>query len=104
MDIKNLIRTIPDFPKPGIGFKDITPILSDGAALAWIVDGISDRYRGRVMGVFMMNFGLMPLGVLPAAFAIEALGSEMVIALLGIAVLVVATLILVTQSNLREFE
>ena len=51
MDIKNLIRTIPDFPKPGIGFKDITPILSDGAALAWIVDGISDRYRGRVDGV-----------------------------------------------------
>ena len=69
-----------------------------------IMEVVEDRYRGRVMGVFMMNFGLMPLGVLPAAFAIEALGSEMVIALLGISVLVVTTLILVTQRRLREFE
>lgn len=31
--IQNLIRDVPDFPKPGILFKDITPVLSDGKAL-----------------------------------------------------------------------
>jgi len=48
MDIKRLIREIADFPKPGIGFKDITPVLADGEALHWIVDRLADRYRGRV--------------------------------------------------------
>ena len=33
---------------------------------ALIIEEVEDRYRGRVMSVFMMNFGLMPLGVLPA--------------------------------------
>jgi MFS family permease len=69
-----------------------------------IMEVVEDRYRGRVMGVFMMTFGLMPLGVLPAAFAIEVLGAERVIALLGIGMLIVSTAILVTQKRLREFE
>jgi adenine phosphoribosyltransferase len=33
-ELRSLIREIPDFPKPGIGFKDITPLLADAAALA----------------------------------------------------------------------
>src|SRR5438105_15546484 len=32
--LRALIREIPDFPRPGIGFKDITPLLADAAALA----------------------------------------------------------------------
>ncbi|HET9062418.1 MAG TPA: adenine phosphoribosyltransferase, partial [Candidatus Binatia bacterium] len=32
MNLKNIVRDIPDFPKPGIVFKDITPVLADGAA------------------------------------------------------------------------
>jgi len=51
MDIRSLIRTIPDFPKPGIGFKDITPLLSNPEALTWIVDRVADRYRGAVDAV-----------------------------------------------------
>lgn len=38
--IKAAIRDIPDFPKPGILFKDITPVLSDAALCRDIVDGI----------------------------------------------------------------
>jgi adenine phosphoribosyltransferase len=37
-EIKALIKDVPDFPKPGIVFKDITPLLSDAAAFAAITD------------------------------------------------------------------
>jgi adenine phosphoribosyltransferase len=51
MDFKHLIRDIPDFPKPGIIFKDITPVLADAKALASIVDRLAERYRGRIDAV-----------------------------------------------------
>ena len=34
MDLTPFIRPVPDFPKPGILFRDITPLLADAAALA----------------------------------------------------------------------
>ncbi len=40
-----LIRDIPDFPKPGIMFKDITPVLSDAAALAEVIDRLTSFAR-----------------------------------------------------------
>jgi adenine phosphoribosyltransferase len=42
------LRDIPDFPIPGVTFKDFTPLLSDGAALRSVVQDISRRYAGRV--------------------------------------------------------
>ena len=48
MDLKAYIRDIPDFPKPGIIFRDITPLLADAEAFRTVVDTIADRYRGRV--------------------------------------------------------
>ncbi len=69
-----------------------------------ILEVVEDRYRGRVMSVFMMNFGLMPLGVLPASLAIEAFGGRTAVGFLGVSMLVVATIILLTQKRLREFE
>ena len=41
MNIEALIRDIPDFPKPGIIFKDITPLLSDAKALAYCADQLT---------------------------------------------------------------
>ncbi len=38
MDLKQFIRDIPDFPKPGIVFKDITPLLADPEAFKHVVD------------------------------------------------------------------
>jgi adenine phosphoribosyltransferase len=41
-DLRDYIREIPDFPKPGIGFKDITPLLLEPDALRRTVEGLSD--------------------------------------------------------------
>ena len=51
MDIEAFIRNVPDFPKPGILFKDITPLLGNGPALSHVVDLFADRYRGKVDAV-----------------------------------------------------
>jgi adenine phosphoribosyltransferase len=47
-ELATYVRDIRDFPKPGIVFKDITPLLAAGAALQEVVDRIADRYRGAV--------------------------------------------------------
>lgn len=44
MDLKIKIRDIPDFPKPGIGFKDITPLLQDAEAFRYAIDSIAKHY------------------------------------------------------------
>ena len=43
--LRALIREIPDFPRPGIGFKDITPLLADPAALDEAVRGLAEYAR-----------------------------------------------------------
>ena len=67
-----------------------------------IMEEVEDRYRGRVMSVFMLNFGLMPLGVLPAGTAAEYLGGQAVVGILAVMLLGVTALIMVTQKQLRE--
>jgi adenine phosphoribosyltransferase len=47
VDLRAHIRDIPDFPKPGIVFKDITPLLLDPAALRAAVAGLADWARPR---------------------------------------------------------
>jgi adenine phosphoribosyltransferase len=46
--IKSLIRTIPDFPKPGIRFRDITPLIGDPSGLKQVTAIFADRYHGKV--------------------------------------------------------
>lgn len=48
MNFKSLIRTVPDFPKPGIQFRDITPLLASGAGFRHVVDLLVRRYQGKV--------------------------------------------------------
>ena len=69
-----------------------------------IMEVVEDQYRGRVMSVFMMNFGLMPLGVLPAGMIADALGGQAAIAILGALLIAVTLPILVTQRRLRTFQ
>jgi adenine phosphoribosyltransferase len=45
-DLRSLIREIPDFPSPGISFKDITPLMADPGALALAVAGLAEHARG----------------------------------------------------------
>jgi adenine phosphoribosyltransferase len=46
-DLKRLIRDVPDFPKPGIVFKDIMPLLADAGALRETVDLLADWIEPR---------------------------------------------------------
>jgi adenine phosphoribosyltransferase len=47
MDLRDYIRDIPDFPKPGILFKDITPLLATPAALRHSIEALLEPYRGQ---------------------------------------------------------
>ena len=71
MALEELIREIPDFPVPGVGFKDITPVLADPIALASLVDLIAEPFRGEdivaVAGIEARGFVLAT----PVAIALE---------------------------------
>jgi adenine phosphoribosyltransferase len=58
--LKQKIRDIPDFPKKGILFKDITPLLADGKAFHTAIDQIAERFHDRhidlVVGVEARGF------------------------------------------------
>lgn len=57
--ITSLCATVPDYPKPGIVFKDLTPVFADGAALKAVVDALVAPFRGRfdaVAGVEARGF------------------------------------------------
>lgn len=59
-DLKNIIRDIPDFPKKGIIFKDITTLLADAQSYQRMVDLLAHRYIGqkidKVVGVEARGF------------------------------------------------
>lgn len=42
------LREVPDFPKPGVRFKDFSPLLADAAVFGALVDDVAARYAGRV--------------------------------------------------------
>ncbi len=94
-DIQKLIRDVPDFPKPGIMFKDITPLLVDGQAFHRAIDLMAEHYkkhkidqvvcveaRGFILGAplaYRLGAGIVPVrkpGKLPhetiqATYALE---------------------------------
>lgn len=72
--VRGHIREIPDFPAPGVLFRDITPLLADGPAFGALVDGLAERYRGRVDAVA----GLESRGFILAAPLANALGVGMI--------------------------
>ncbi|WP_194948161.1 adenine phosphoribosyltransferase [Actinomyces trachealis] len=45
------IREIPDFPEPGVLFRDITPLLANGPTFATLIEGLAQCYKGRVDAV-----------------------------------------------------
>jgi adenine phosphoribosyltransferase len=70
--LKEYIREIPDFPKPGIGFKDITPLLGDGDAFRFAVDALVHHFGNprvdKVFGIEARGFILAA----PVAYACGA--------------------------------
>ncbi len=65
VDLKALIREVPDFPKPGILFYDITTLLKDPVGLHWAVDSLANHYIGhvidRVVGIEARGFIFAPM-------------------------------------------
>jgi adenine phosphoribosyltransferase len=59
-DLTSLVRDIPDFPRPGVVFKDITPLLADHAAFRACIDALVDHFDGRqvdrVLGIEARGF------------------------------------------------
>lgn len=87
MNLKHLIRDIPDFPKPGILFRDITTLLSDPIGLRYAIDCLAEKFtvaglnaeyvigiesRGFIIGAplaYKLGIGFIPVrkpGKLPA--------------------------------------
>jgi adenine phosphoribosyltransferase len=52
-DLKKLIRAVPDFPKPGILFYDITTLLKDKTGLKVVIDALSEHYRSSRIDVVL---------------------------------------------------
>lgn len=88
IDLKSLIRDVPDFPKPGILFRDITTLLRDADGLRYTIDAIADKFaaaglradyvvgmesRGFIVGAplaYKLGIGFIPVrkpGKLPAS-------------------------------------
>ena len=57
--------------------------------------------RGRVMSIYMLNWGLIPLGALPAGIVADIIGAQSTIGILSILLLVASALVLITQKELR---
>ncbi len=53
MDLKKHIRDIPDFPKKGIIFKDITTLLMNGDAFKYVIDEIAKNYKNKKIDLVM---------------------------------------------------
>lgn len=51
--IRQAIRDIPNFPKPGVVFKDITPLLSNGPLYKQTIDLLADRYRSQSVDIVL---------------------------------------------------
>ncbi len=69
--LKSVIRDVPDFPKPGILFKDITPVLADAVLLNDITQHYARRYAGKVDAVVGMESRGFIFGT-PIALALGA--------------------------------
>ncbi|MDM8529215.1 adenine phosphoribosyltransferase [Anaerolineales bacterium HSG24] len=95
MDLKSIIRHVPDFPKEGILFYDITTLLKDATGLKQSIDQLTDQYReqkidvvvgmesrGFIFGMplaYQLGLGFIPIrkpGKLPAETIAESYALE----------------------------
>lgn len=72
--ISSLCVTVPDYPKPGISFKDLTPVFADGAALKAVVEALVGPFAGQFDAVA----GVEARGFLLAAAAAYATGTGVI--------------------------
>jgi adenine phosphoribosyltransferase len=70
--VRAAIRDVPDFPRPGVVFKDITPILADPVLFKQVIDALADRWSGeavqKIIGIESRGF----VFAAPLAYALGA--------------------------------
>ena len=74
MNIADLVRTVPDFPKPGIQFRDLTPLLADGPGFRATTDALAE-----LAGTFDLVAGIEARGFLFGAALAYRLGKGIAI-------------------------
>ncbi|MGC9454961.1 MAG: adenine phosphoribosyltransferase [Phycisphaerae bacterium] len=74
-ELESLIRDVPDFPKPGVIFKDITPLLADAKALKKTADALAEPFAGK--GVELV-VGIESRGFIFGSMVAERLGAGFV--------------------------
>jgi adenine phosphoribosyltransferase len=75
-DLKKVIREIPDFPKPGINFYDITTLFADPVAFKTAVNKMVERYRGEKIDAFV---GIEARGFILASIMAHTLDTSLVL-------------------------
>lgn len=75
IDWERLVRVVPDFPRPGVSFKDLTPLLADAGALAATVDALAQPFADERIDVVL---GVEARGFIVAAPVALRLGAGFV--------------------------
>ena len=75
-DLKKIVREVPDFPKPGILFYDLTPVFERPAALRWVIGRMVERYRGEQVDLVA---GIEARGFVLASLVAHELGKGLVL-------------------------
>ena len=73
--VRALIRNVPDFPKPGIVFKDITPLLADPKGFHIVIDSLAERFIGEHIDAIV---GIESRGFIFGSCVARALGAGFV--------------------------
>jgi len=76
MDLKEKIRNIPDFPKKGVMFRDITTLIRDPAAFQFTIDQLAEKYKNRKIDVLV---GIESRGFIFGAALAYAMGKQFAI-------------------------
>lgn len=69
--------------------------------MSLIMESTDEEFRGRVMSIFMLNFGLMPLGVLPAGIASDIFGGQVTIGALAVGMIFFTSCVWVLRPEVR---
>ena len=75
IDLKSFVRDVPDFPKPGIVFKDLTPLWQDPAAFGAMVEQLAEPYREKQVQTIV---GIESRGLILGAALASALNTGLV--------------------------
>ena len=83
----------------GVGFGET---IRWGLGQALIMEATDDEYRGRMMSLLMMSFGVLPLAMLPAGYAVDRFGAEAALYGMTILLLVATVIFIIASPRMRR--